>query len=178
MNSFTTSHCLAGVQPSPVKHSSVTCKSYLGRQNAITPDIPPAASFCSLYWWAWCHRVRNIPLVCWGQLSRLYPFPVSCAPAAYLLMWWCEKQKRSRCCLATTKTHLLSKLFKSQIQRIAPCKPLWGNVTLSQPKPVQTWIFLLSVSAVLKFFIPIPLVCVIPAWFQQQGCEGKNGVFQ
>jgi len=39
--------------------------------------------------WAWCHMVRDIPLVRWGQLTHLCPLPTFCAPWAYSLSGQC-----------------------------------------------------------------------------------------
>lgn len=33
-----------------------------------------------IYCWAWHDMMWNVPLVTWGQLSRLCPFPASCPP--------------------------------------------------------------------------------------------------
>ena len=40
------------------------------------------------------HKVWDIPLVIWGQLSRLRPLPASRVRPAYSLAGLCEKQKR------------------------------------------------------------------------------------
>ena len=55
--------------------------------------------------WAWCHMVWDIPLVSWGQLSQLYFLPYSCAPPAYSLVSWYEKQKRPWLCGSTAQQY-------------------------------------------------------------------------
>ena len=72
-------------------------------------EHPPLSFFPSFICWAWCHMVWNIPLVSWGQLSRLCPLPASCAPPASSLVGWGEEQKRPwlcKHCSAVTKTSL------------------------------------------------------------------------
>ena len=48
----------AGVQPSPGKQGSITRNGYLGRENAITPNVPPflllPPAVCAEHDAAWC----------------------------------------------------------------------------------------------------------------------------
>ena len=67
------------VQPSPGKQGSITHNSYLGRQMPSPRTSPLPTSSLSFICWTWCHRVWNIPVVSWSQLSQLCPLPTSCA---------------------------------------------------------------------------------------------------
>lgn len=45
------------------------------------------------------HKVWNVPLVTWGQLSQLFPLPTPCAPPARSLVGWCERLERPWLCV-------------------------------------------------------------------------------
>ena len=106
-NSFTTSHRQTGVQPSPGKQGSITHNDYLGRQNAVTPNVPPFLLLPP----ALCAEHDAI----WSGIS-LWPVGVSCPgcvpsqllvpPPAYSLVGWGEKQKRPGLCVSTAQHSL------------------------------------------------------------------------
>jgi len=98
--------------------------------------FPPSSS-PSFVGWAWCRMVWNIPLVSWGQLSRLCPFPTTCAPSAHLLVGWGEKQKRLWLLSNNSYISVLSTFFLYWIQNTALYQLLGQKLTVSQPKPGQ-----------------------------------------
>ena len=62
------------------------------RHHLEHPPLPPSSPQLSML--SVTSYGMEYPLVSWGQLSRLCPLPTSCAPPAYSLVGWGEKQKR------------------------------------------------------------------------------------
>lgn len=109
---------------------------------------PPTLFFTAehdVIWW----------LVSWGQFSWLCPLPSSCAPSASSLEHQSQKWKMSWCCSLVTKT-VLSALFSSEIENIAPYKLQWTKLTQSLLKTVQwcnLWLAWLSLLSLKNYFM-------------------------
>jgi len=131
--------------PSTDGHSAVSrkaglcaCSCYMGRRTPLfeMPSFLPSSP--SLYCWAhtsWC----GISL--WsagvGLLSRLHPLPAACAPPACSLVGSVRKGFDAMWALLSNSWDIgvLPALFWSQMRNIST---IWGKLTLSLPKAVQT----------------------------------------
>jgi len=87
-------------------HNTITHHLLTNVQLIPKQWLLPPSQLSQFIWWAWHRMLWNNSLVSGGQLPLLCPLLASCAPAAYSLVGWCEKQKRSWLYVSTAQQQL------------------------------------------------------------------------
>lgn len=117
-------------------HITDTCEDKYCNSENPPFFLVPHSSAC----WAQCHMVWNILLVILDQLSRLCPFPDSCASSIFSLKVRSVKHKDLDSMWASL-SNMLSPLFLPQIQNTTMYELLWGKLIHSHPKQVYNCIY-------------------------------------